>query len=70
MLLSRCSAYSLRLSTAVNQGVSGALVPASERLVLPSAALLAGLGLALSSFSLKQLLATHRPICVEAARNK
>jgi hypothetical protein len=34
---------------------------ASERLVLPSAALLAGLGLAVSTFSLKQLLASHRP---------
>ncbi|XP_059473944.1 uncharacterized protein LOC132195765 [Neocloeon triangulifer] len=58
MLLTRTAAYSVRLSTSVSQGVLHQ--QAGEKVVLPSAALLAGLGLALSTFSLKQLLASHR----------
>ncbi|KAG8222996.1 hypothetical protein J437_LFUL000704 [Ladona fulva] len=57
MHLSRAVLCPVRLT--VQQGIGGGRQ--LDRLVLPSAFLLAGLGLALSSFSLKQLLSSKAP---------
>ncbi|KDR11391.1 hypothetical protein L798_14023 [Zootermopsis nevadensis] len=59
MHFTRATSYAVRLS--VTQVGSATGRQPIDRLVLPSALLLAGLGLGLSTFSVKQLLATARP---------
>jgi len=59
MHFTRATTYAVRVS--VTQAGSAISRQPADRLVLPSAFLLAGVGLGLSIFSVKQLLATARP---------